>query len=146
MSYFAVNLRFLRKQRGLNQRDISNLFNKQGNTVGNWETGKSEPNIDELIRLADYFRIGLQDLLHQDLQQQALQAFDMTLGSGSPDNGNLPPVTGSSQEPNAYTQPHPNEAFWLILRELRAMNDKLEALVRTNQSAAPNATSDKSNH
>ena len=76
MSLFAKNLRFLRKQRSLNQEEVSVLFKKRANTIGNWENGKSEPSIGELIKLADYFKVGLQQLLHSDLQKAALEAMD----------------------------------------------------------------------
>ncbi len=68
-SHFSSNLRFLRKRRGLNQDDISALFNKKPNTVGNWENGKTEPSIPELMVISGYFGINLEDLLRSELRE-----------------------------------------------------------------------------
>jgi transcriptional regulator with XRE-family HTH domain len=56
MSLFSKNLRFLRKKGSYNQEEISFLFNKKANTVGNWENQKSEPNLAELMKLGEYFK------------------------------------------------------------------------------------------
>ncbi len=145
MSLFARNLRFLRKQRGLNQDDISLLFNKRANTVGNWENSKSEPSIGELVKLADYFKVGLQELLHADLQKKSLQATDTA--SGIPDAVtaalNTYPVNDAG---SSLAQDGSSDSFWLILRELRSMNEKLDALKLFFESGLRIPGSDKSNH
>ncbi len=66
MSLFSKNLRFLRKKGSLSQEEISLLFNKRANTIGNWENQKSEPSLAELIRLGEYFNVSIQELLHTD--------------------------------------------------------------------------------
>ena len=71
MSFFAKNLRFLRKKGGHNQDEIAILFNKQPNTVGNWENRKSEPSVQELIKLGEFFKVGTEDLLQADLEMQS---------------------------------------------------------------------------
>lgn len=145
MSLFARNLRFLRKQRGLNQDDISLLFNKRANTVGNWENSKSEPSIGELVKLADYFKVGLQELLHADLQKKSLQAIDAA--SGRPDSVttalNTYPVNDAG---SSLAQDGSSDSFWLILRELRSMNEKLDVLKLFFESGSRIPDSDKSNH
>ncbi len=64
MSSFSKNLRYLRKKGNHNQDEISNLFNKRANTIGNWENQKSEPSLTELIKLGEYFNVSLQDLAY----------------------------------------------------------------------------------
>ena len=73
MSLFPKNLRYLRKKGSLNQDEISRLFNKRANTIGNWENGKSEPSLTELIKLGAYFNVSLQTLLNIDLEREAGQ-------------------------------------------------------------------------
>lgn len=144
MSLFARNLRFLRKQRGLNQDDISLLFNKRANTVGNWENSKSEPSIGELVKLADYFNIGLQDLLHADLQKKSLQALDAEPGVQPNDSFIYSyPVNESG---SSLAQDGTSDSFWLILRELRALNEKMDLLKIFFESGARISGADKSNH
>ena len=48
------------------------LFNKKANTVGNWENGKTEPSIPELLVISGYFGVNLEDLLRSEMRQQQL--------------------------------------------------------------------------
>src|ERR1700732_1716471 len=73
MNLFSRNLRFLRKKGNHNQDEISLLFDKRANTIGNWENQKSEPSLAELIKLGEYFKVRIQDLLHKDLEKESFQ-------------------------------------------------------------------------
>src|SRR6516165_2297598 len=68
MNLFSKNLRYLRKKGNHNQDEIALLFNKQPNTIGNWENRKSEPGLAELLRLAEFFKVSAEDLLQKDLE------------------------------------------------------------------------------
>ena len=145
MSLFARNLRFLRKQRGLNQDEISALFNKRANTVGNWENSKSEPSIGELVKLADYFKIDLHELLHSDLQKKTLNA--MGAEPGLPPGGDQPLKSYAFNESSSsMAQDGSSDSFWLILRELRSVHEKLDSMKLVLESGARKSGSDKSNH
>jgi transcriptional regulator with XRE-family HTH domain len=138
MSLFSKNLRFLRKKKGMNQDEISVLFDKKPNTVGNWENKKSEPSLAELMKLSEFFQVNLQELLNTDLEGVSSQE-EQTLNTGSPtvEKTNLAaaPVVEGSQD-----------AFWLIMREIRALNDKVDLLVSSLESTGPKRNSDKSYH
>lgn len=145
MGLFAKNLRFLRKQRNSNQGEIAGLFKKKANTIGNWENGKSEPNIGELIMLADYFNIGLQRLLHADLQKEALGTMEPAIAKIVQE---IPLVNAYPPNESATTpaQEGSQDTFWLILRELRLINEKLEELKLIRESGLHKPGSDKSYH
>src|SRR4051812_15844950 len=66
--YFKTNLRYLREQKGYNQSQVAALVNKGHTTIGNWEKGVSEPSLEEIDLLANYFEIDSGDLLFTDLQ------------------------------------------------------------------------------
>jgi transcriptional regulator with XRE-family HTH domain len=141
MSLFSKNLRFLRKQRQLNQDEIARLFNKRANTIGNWENQKSEPSLAELMKLGDYFNISLHDLLHADLE---MQNFPVSTNHTIPKE--KVPAEYVIQDPaNTVANEAGNDSFWLILRELRAVNEKLDILSAAIHSANKNPI-DKSNH
>ena len=143
MSLFSKNLRFLRKRENLNQEQIAVLFNKKANTIGNWENQKSEPSLAELIRLGEYFKVTTQDLVHTDLENH----------SGS---AGIVPRLMKDQKVKLYetqelsTSSIANEdspdAFWIILRELRALNQKVDLLVSDMNSTGLKRNSDKSYH
>ena len=141
MNLFSKNLRFLRKRGNFKQEDISVLFNKQPNTVGNWENGKSEPSLAELLKLSEYFRVSVQDLLNNDLESQ-------------PSLQNKEPVpigfqSDSNRTEEAFSSPtneDSQDAFWVILRELRLVHEKLDLLQSRVNSTGFQKSSDKSSH
>ncbi len=144
MSSFSKNLRFLRKKGSLNQDEISNLFNKRANTVGNWENGKSEPSLTELIKLGSYFNVSLEAMLNADLEKESGQE-----SMGQKEQVSVLPGALSSplqeSNPGQWQEGNP-DAFWLILRELRAVNEKLNLLKAGLQYSGSALNSDKSSH
>ena len=143
MSLFSKNLRFLRRKGNYSQDQIATLFNKRPNTVGNWENQKSEPNLAELIRLSEFFKVTSQDLLHTDLERLSFQIPA------------IPEPHSEGDKPKAYALPEhvismanegSHDAFWLILRELRVMNEKVDSLISGIGPAAFKKNSDKSSH
>jgi transcriptional regulator with XRE-family HTH domain len=144
MNLFSKNLRYLRKKGNLNQDEISVLFNKRANTIGNWENQKSEPNLAELVELGRYFKVSIQDFLHTDLEKDSLQQEPE---AGSTESPLRKIQTYSIQEPVVSTANESNpDAFWLILRELRALTEKVDSLASGMASAAFKKNSDKSYH
>ena len=67
MHYLGKNIRFLRKQLSKTQSEIASLIKKGQTTIGNWENGISEPNLDELLVLSNFFDIPLDMLIRVDL-------------------------------------------------------------------------------
>lgn len=57
------NLKLLRANAGLNQRDMAQKLNIAKATYAHYESGRSEPSIDTLIKLADYFNCSIDYLL-----------------------------------------------------------------------------------
>lgn len=58
-----MRLRELRKQKQLNQSEISKYLNVALSTYGGYEQGTSEPNIETLCKLADYYNVTLDYLV-----------------------------------------------------------------------------------
>ena len=59
---FIENLKSLRKAEGYNQQQLAEKLNISIKTVSHWETGYSQPSIEQLIQLADIFDITLDEL------------------------------------------------------------------------------------
>ena len=53
----------LRKKENLTQENLAEILHVSRQSVSNWETGKSYPNIATLILISDKFKISLDDLL-----------------------------------------------------------------------------------
>lgn len=57
------NLKDLRKNRNLTQEDLAKELFTNNQSISNWETGLSEPDINTLIRLAKFFNVTTDYLL-----------------------------------------------------------------------------------
>lgn len=56
-------LRYLRKQKKLSQLDLAKIFNVAQNTVSQWENGERKPDLDILVKLAQFFNVTTDYLL-----------------------------------------------------------------------------------
>lgn len=68
MNNFSLNIQILRKSNGLKQSDFEDI-NIKRTTWNNYEAGKSEPDIDTLLRIAHFFEVDLETLLVKDLSK-----------------------------------------------------------------------------
>lgn len=60
---FRENLKQFRKERNLSQSELAKGLNTTVKTVSHWETGYSEPSIAQLLDIAMFFRITVDELL-----------------------------------------------------------------------------------
>lgn len=60
---FGEILAELRQDKGLLQKDIAGIINVSVSTVSNYETGAHFPDVEGLMKLADYFNVPLDYLL-----------------------------------------------------------------------------------
>lgn len=57
------NLKALRKEKGLSQDELGAILNVSQRCYASWEQGRTEPNIDMLIKLANIFECSVDYLL-----------------------------------------------------------------------------------
>lgn len=67
------NLIYLRKKNKLSQKDLADAMGLPRTTLGDYERGKTEPNLNMLIQLAEYFDVSVDDLIRSDLSHQDLE-------------------------------------------------------------------------
>ena len=60
---FSNNLKILRKENKLSQHDLASYLNISSKTISSWEKRRSEPKIDMLLKLCDYFHVTLDGLI-----------------------------------------------------------------------------------
>ena len=56
----------LRKEKNLLQKDVASAVNHSITCISDWERGKREPSIDDLIRLADFFGVSIDYLVGRE--------------------------------------------------------------------------------
>lgn len=57
------NLKDLRKAKGIGQDILAEELNVSVKTISHWETGYSEPSIAQLIELANFFDVSIDELV-----------------------------------------------------------------------------------
>lgn len=60
---FASNLKHLRIQNDMTQEDLGKKLNKDYSTIGKWENGTRSPVMEDVIKIAEFFNISLQELI-----------------------------------------------------------------------------------
>lgn len=66
MNTFDKNLKRLRSQRNLKQEDLADQLHVTRQTVSGWETGRRQPDLDTLKKLADVLDVDLHELIYGD--------------------------------------------------------------------------------
>jgi transcriptional regulator with XRE-family HTH domain/signal peptidase I len=74
-TFFASNLSFLRKRKGLTQAEVATALGLKRNTFSNYETTHSEPDLNTLEKIASFFDISMDELISLDLSKGGLVEF-----------------------------------------------------------------------
>ncbi|HLI92439.1 MAG TPA: helix-turn-helix transcriptional regulator [Puia sp.] len=119
MHFLGKNLRYLRKQSAKTQSEIASLIQKGQTTIGNWENGISEPSLNELLVISNYFDIPVDTLLKIDLMETQVRPVPGSIGAARP---YLP----SDKEPLKTEDPGITMAY--VLKELKDVQQKIELL------------------
>jgi len=60
---FATNLKALREAQSLRQSDLAEKLNTTQRKISYWESGKFEPDLENLWKIADLFEISIDELI-----------------------------------------------------------------------------------
>lgn len=63
MTVFSVRLKMLRKQRNINQARLAKMLGYGYTAIANYESGRNEPSLGDLCRIADFFDVSTDYLL-----------------------------------------------------------------------------------
>ena len=63
---FSERLKTLRKEKKLTQKELAEQIGISQKSYSHWETGKNEPSLENLIKLADLFEVSLDWLFGRD--------------------------------------------------------------------------------
>ena len=58
-----LKLKELRQEKGLHQKDIALILHKTITCISDWERGRTEPSLQDLTQIADYFEVSVDYLL-----------------------------------------------------------------------------------
>lgn len=60
---FLKGLKFIRKQRNLNQQKVAIDLNISREALSHYENGKREPSLDMLVKMSEYFNVSIDFLI-----------------------------------------------------------------------------------
>ena len=63
MNNFKENLNTYRKQNNMTQKELAEKLEVTVNNIGHWEKGRTEPNLDTLVKMTQIFNITLDELI-----------------------------------------------------------------------------------
>lgn len=78
MSVWSKNLRMLRNQYGLSQKEMGNRVGVNGSRIRDYELNKSEPNIELLLKISGSFNISLDEFITRPMS--LLNSTEMKAG------------------------------------------------------------------
>lgn len=76
MSFFGKNIKKIRGLKRMSQQAFADVFGLKRATLGAYEEGRSEPKIDTIIKVANYFSISIDDILTKEITINELLQFD----------------------------------------------------------------------
>lgn len=118
MHYLGKNLRYLRKQMSKTQSEIASLIRKGQTTIGNWENGISEPNLDELLVISNFFDIPLDILVKVDLAEANMGHRTDPAGVSAYDHTSPPsPLVRERDDKLSF-----------VLQEIKSLREEMERL------------------
>ncbi|MEY2940618.1 MAG: hypothetical protein RJA67_303 [Bacteroidota bacterium] len=101
-TFFSQNLRFLRSKMSekTSQEKLAELLNIKKPTLGSYESGRAEPKYADLISLAEFFKVEVDELLKEDLSKRIpglsnkpkLRILATTVDANNEENIELVPV------------------------------------------------------
>ena len=74
-----IKIRELRVEKGLLQSELAEQLNKSAVCVGDWERGRCEPSIDDLIKLSNIFGCSVDYLLGVDSDYVSAKSSESNL-------------------------------------------------------------------
>jgi transcriptional regulator with XRE-family HTH domain len=101
-TFFSQNLRFLRSKMSekTSQEKLAELINIKKPTLGSYESGRAEPKYADLIDIAEFFKVEVDELLKEDLSKRLpgmankpkLRILATTVDSNNEENIEMVPV------------------------------------------------------
>lgn len=64
---FSQRIKQLREQKGASQQDIADAIEVARATYSNWELGKSDPDLSDINKLAEYYQISPAELISDEI-------------------------------------------------------------------------------
>lgn len=76
------NFKKLRLFKNLNQTEFAELFEVTRSAIGSYEEGRAEPKLETLIKVADHFKLNIDDIVRKELTVNQIAGFKYPMDKG----------------------------------------------------------------
>jgi transcriptional regulator with XRE-family HTH domain len=122
MNYFSKNLRYLREKNTLTQDEMQPLVGIKKTTWSHYETGKSQPSIEVLIKISNFFGVTLNELIVEDLvEREGPNAIKQR-------KHKLYAVDGASSKLE-----EPEAVILYVVKEIKRLRNDMDSLMQEKQ-------------
>ena len=151
MNYFASNLLFCRKMFDVSQTQVSSVIGKGQSTIAGWENGVSEPNVEALIKISEFFAIPIDDMIKTNLPELSLTAFkklvkdearlrllESRITNSKLNKRQKPPIPYPFNNTiSIASEPDPGISRASAMRVLKVIDEKLDQLLNMSKKRSP---------
>lgn len=126
MNFLGQNIRHLRRQHSNTQTELAALIQKGQTTIGNWENGISEPNVEELLILSNYFDISLDILIKVDLSKTNwVSVKNHEQGIADPASNHHTVIYDHSGMEESMVQEKDRDDLAYVVKEISSLRDEI---------------------
>lgn len=116
VSFFAQNLKYLRKLKGYTQGDFAQKIGINRPKIGSYEEGRAEPKLETLQNISHFFKVKIDDLLEKDLSKSKristkdiegnnLRILPIIVDDNQNEKISLVPIKAAAGYLNGYSDP-----------------------------------------
>ncbi|MDR6966829.1 DNA-binding XRE family transcriptional regulator [Flavobacterium arsenatis] len=80
---FGKNLKKIRSVHGISQQEFADIFDLKRGTLGAYEEERSNPKLETVLKIANHFSIGIEELLTKELTVNRLLKFNEKITTAS---------------------------------------------------------------
>lgn len=74
-SKLSVNLKILRKKMDIGQKELAAFLNVSVGTISNYENGVHSPDMETLVKIADFYDVSIDRLLGHDIRSDKMETY-----------------------------------------------------------------------
>lgn len=115
---FGKKLRELREHKGLSQEELGKVLNKTKNNISQYETGKREPDLDTLNKIADFFNVSVDYLLGRTENPTGMLLTNRELNKYLPDEAKQRKIKVEIEKKPNLTEDELQYVADLVLKKL----------------------------
>ena len=111
MTFIPNNIKFLRKKNGFTQETFAKRLGINRPSVGAYEEGRADPRLTTLSKMAELFKISVDELIHEDLTTKSrppkdnVRILTVTVDSADNEHIQLVPAKAAAGYTNGFADP-----------------------------------------